>query len=70
MIDTFSRRYSGVTVPIRGILEAAGGVESANNSNNTKNATNMLIPTNTEHGIKSLQDHAHTNTALLVSCTA
>jgi len=33
------------TVPIRGILDAAGGVESAKSSNNTKNATNMLIPT-------------------------
>lgn len=59
-----------MTVPIRGIFEAAGGVESANNSNNTKNATNMLIPTNTK-GIMSLRvtSHCASYTTLPTTCT-
>ena len=30
--------------PIKGILEAAGGVDSARSNNKTKNATKMFIP--------------------------
>ena len=33
-----------INIPINGIEEAAGGVDSASNNNKTKKATNIFIP--------------------------
>lgn len=37
-----------VDLPISGIAEAAGGVDSANSNNKTKKATNIFIPLKTK----------------------
>ena len=38
------QREGGASLPMRGMCEAAGGVESARRRRRTKNATKMFIP--------------------------
>lgn len=48
-----------VGLPMRGILEAAGGVESASRSSNTKKATNMFIPVYAKRQMYVAQNFVH-----------
>ena len=43
-------------LPIRGIFDAAGGVESASRSSNTKKATKMFIPVSWEDANPTLYE--------------